>query len=322
MSAQRLPCAPVALFVYRRPDLLEKVLADLLANAQISETPLYIFSDAAPTAGDAAAVDRVRALCDDIDGIAELHLVYRARNLGCAGNVIDGVGRVLANHPAVIVLEDDVRVSPHFLGFMNRALACYRDRKDVFSVSGFSMPAEVLGLPDGYPFDVYLSRRNASHGWATWRDPWKQVDWQVQDYWRFRWNWWRRRRFNRGGNDLSWMLDAQMAGDIDSWAIRFSYAHFLHDAYAVFPVRSYTSHIGNDGSGTHVREGAGYPIDRGLAKAEPELPRDLQPDPQVLRLLRRVHSERGLSAWLGAVPGVRRTIRRLKRHFGIKRPLL
>lgn len=313
---------PIALFVYNRPDFLRDLLTDLMQNPEMASTTLYVFSDGPRNPRDIEAVERVRAICRRIGEAVDLRLVFRKRNVGCAENVIDGVSQVLEDHPAVIVLEDDLRVSPYFLAYMTRALTSYRERSDIFSVSGFSPPPGRLGIGDVSRNDVYLSRRNASCGWGTWRDRWQRVDWDVSDYRQFRWDWRQRRQFNRGGNDLSWLLDAQMRGDIDSWAIRFSYAHFRHRAYSVFPVWSYVNHVGDDGSGTHVRAGDCYRVDLRMAKAVPGLPLRLEPDEVVLQGLRAFYSEKGLSAWLGAVPGMRRAVRRFKRRFGIRGRLL
>ena len=48
------------------------------------------------------------------------------------------------------------------------------------------------------------------------------------------------------------MLDAQLEGRIDSWAVRFTLHHFLHGLVSLTPVRSYVQNIGMDGSGTHT----------------------------------------------------------------------
>jgi len=47
------------------------------------------------------------------------------------------------------------------------------------------------------------------------------------------------------------MLKSQMKGKIDSWAIRWAYAHFKNDAYCVFPDHSRIKNIGTDSTGTH-----------------------------------------------------------------------
>ena len=314
--------AAVAYFAFARPQQTAASLAALMANVGAEDAPLYVFADGARTVADASQVAEVRAILAGATGFKSVHWTCREGNLGCARSVIEGVSEVLRQHLSVIVIEDDIVTAPYFLQYMNRSLACYRSRPDILSVSAFAPPPERFGLPLRYEHDVYLSRRNSSWGWGTWRDRWLQVDWQVRDYPVFRRASKRRRAFNQGGNDLSPMLDAQMKGRIDSWSIRFSYAHFVRQAYSLCPRYSYVDHTGDDGSGTHVRKGSGYRIDLSRALTRPRLPTGLQPDPAVLEALRRYHSEHWLAAMLGAIPGVRTLVRGVKDRLGIKGRLL
>ena len=312
---------PVALFTYNRPRHLSRLVESLRRNPEAPETRLFIFSDGPKNPVDSREVEAVRRFARQINGFAGVELVEREHNLGCAASVIDGVSRVLAHHDRLIVVEDDLRLSSRFLAYMNAALDRYQARRDIFSVSAFAPLPDRIGMPQHYRADVYLSRRNASWGWGTWADRWCQVDWDVRDYPIFCRDRRRRRAFDLGGNDLSLMLDAQMAGRIDSWAVRFSYAHFISRAYSVCPRWSYTDHTGDDGSGTHVPDGGGCRSDLSLARAKPHLPPDLQPDAAVLEALRCYYSEHWLSAALGTVPGVRPLVRRVKNWFGISKLL-
>jgi hypothetical protein len=163
-------------------------------------------------------------------------------------------------------MEDDLVTSPDFLAYLAAALEKYEKEPSVFSVTGFQFPIRV---PAAYPFDAYFSYRANSWGWATWRNRWEKADWSVSDYGAFRRNRADRRMFNRGGDDLSFMLDRQMRGEIDSWAIRWAYAHFRQDAYCLFPVKSRVRNIGFDGSGTHCEpfEGVNAALNDGEASS-------------------------------------------------------
>lgn len=314
--------APVALFVYRRLEHTRRVINDLLAMPEAAASTLYIFSDAAALPEDQAGVAEVRRLCRGLSGFAQVWVIERDNNLGCAANVIEGVSQVLAEHDRVVAVEDDLCLSPFFLSYLNRALDCYLVRKDIFSVSAFSPSPEDIGIPSAYREDVYLSHRNASTGWATWADRWTQVDWDVTDYPQLRRDRGRRRAFELGGSDLLSMLDEQMAGQIDSWAIRFSYAHFAHKAYSLCPRLSYVDHAGDDGSGTHVARGGYCRVDVSRALSKPRLPPELQPEPAVLDALQRHNSEHWAPLLLGRLPGVRSFVKGVKRWLGISGRLL
>jgi len=77
------------------------------------------------------------------------------------------------------------------------------------------------------------------------------VDWEVANYPLFKKEKELRSRFNRGGRDMANMLDNQMKGMIDSWAIRWCYAQSKLDMLTVYPVVSRIKNIGLDGTGIH-----------------------------------------------------------------------
>ena len=60
------------------------------------------------------------------------------------------------------------------------------------------------------------------------------------------------REFNfDGGYDYLAMLDSQVRGKNDSWAIRWYASAFLNNKLTLYPGKSLVLNIGNDGSGTH-----------------------------------------------------------------------
>ncbi len=159
--------APVALFAYRRPQHLEQTIEALRANPEARETALYVFSDAPKDASAAAGVEQVRGLLGRINGFASVQCLLRAENFGLARNITNGVSEVLGLHDTVIVVEDDIVVSPFFLRFMNDALSCYRDEARVGNISGYCYPVA------GSAPEAYFIRGADCWGWATWRDRWQ-----------------------------------------------------------------------------------------------------------------------------------------------------
>ena len=65
------------------------------------------------------------------------------------------------------------------------------------------------------------------------------------------------------------MLEDQIAGRNDSWAVRWCASAFLADRLTLYPGRSLVRNIGNDGSGTHG--GATDRFDGDLAQQAPDL---------------------------------------------------
>lgn len=274
--------APVVLFVYNRPEHTKKVLESLSENLLAKETDLYVFSDAAKSEKGQEKVDEVRALIRKTDwrkNFQKVTVVEAAENKGLANSIIGGVSSVLKDYGKVIVLEDDLILSPYFLQYMNGALDFYKDDPKIWSVSGYSSPMKSLRR---YPHDVFYSYRGCSWGWATWEDRWEKTDWEVSDYDRFLQDKGWQKQFNRGGSDLTGMLGLQMEGKINSWAVRWVFAQSNLDMYTVYPKHSYLLNDGCDGSGTHVGNTAEYSTSIGEGASVCKFER-LDVDPKIAR---------------------------------------
>ena len=245
--------APIVLFVYNRLWHTEQTVAALKENELSLESDLYIFSDGPKVAGD-ENVKIVREYIKTISGFKSISIIERENNLGLANSIISGVTEIINEFGRIIVLEDDLITSRYFLKFMNEALQFFNNKKDIFSISGFTYPAMIMKIPENYDYDIYLSHRFGSWGWGSWKDRWDKVDWEVKDYNKFKSSKKMQDRFNCGGSDLSNMLTSQMEGDIDSWAIRFDYSHFINNCYNVRPCKSLVNNIGFDNSGVHCGE--------------------------------------------------------------------
>lgn len=177
-----------------------------------------------------------------------LEIIEATSNQGLANSVISGTTKIIRKYGKVITVEDDLLLSKYFLEYMNTALDTYENEKRVWSIGSHSAK---LPFMKRYKYDVFFCHRASSWGWGTWLDRWEKVDWSVVDYDRFKLNIKERRRFNLGGDDMSSLLDRQMCGLKDSWAIRWCYAQYKNNSYCVRPIEPLIINIGQDGSGTH-----------------------------------------------------------------------
>ena len=280
--------APICLFVHAREALTRQTVASLLTNRLAADSELHGFCDG-PRPGQESRVREVREYVRSITGFARVVLHEQAVNLGLSRSIIGGVSEMLKTHDRVIVLEDDLRLSAGFLDFMNQALQAYATDPRVMSVSGYAFP---IRHAHEQAHDAVFGLRASSWGWATWRDRWQAIDWEVSDYARFRRNPVRRFRFNRGGSDLSRMLDRQMAGKINSWAIRFCYHQYRHGLVDVFPVRSLVENIGFGAGAEHCQQDVrGWTSElMDPSRTRFRLPTEVRTDPAVLRQFRSFNS--------------------------------
>lgn len=238
----------IVIFVYNRPEHTEQTLTNLEKNISSDKYNVYIFSDGPKSHKDYEEVTKVREIINKRYNFKNIKVIERKKNMGLANSVIEGVTEVLNLYDSVIVLEDDLITSKYFLEFMNECLHKYRSNQTIWSISGFTPK---LNIPEDYSDDIYLSRRAISWGWATWKDRWNEIDWDIKDYSTFINNRSSVKKFNLGGNDMTYMLKDQMEGRINSWAIRWGYNQFIQQKYTIVPVASLVQNIGLDFSGTH-----------------------------------------------------------------------
>jgi len=316
--------APVALFTYKRPEHTKATLMSLARNTLAQDTLVHIFCDGPKTESDQAAVEEVRKIAKEATGFASVRVIQRDQNLGLASSIISGVTEVLGAHDNIIVLEDDLVSSRHFLAYMNAALENYRNDSRVFSVTGHTFPDKYLRIPPDYPFDTYAGFRCSSWSWGTWRDRWQRVDWKMKYFEQFSGDPEEQQQFNRGGSDMTTLLRLQHAGRIDSWAIRFCYAHHANEMRCIYPTKTLIRNIGLDNSGTHSK-----PERRFFHSSLDEtwLPRKFCPgdylEPRITASFLSVFEQPEPSSWekaarkgrslvLGAYHGARRILVRLR----------
>lgn len=244
--SEALVHAPVALFAYARQDHLRLTVESLLHNPECSSTPLYVFCDGPRNAGAKEQTDAVRAYVDTIQGFASVTRIYRDSNRGLAQSIITGVGEVVARHGCVIVMEDDLVVSPHFLAYMNQGLQIYRDEQQVASIHGYSYPVEEA-LPE-----TFFLRGADCWGWATWARAWQHFEPDGQKLLSALRAQKLTRAFDMGGAyPFTRMLSNQIKGKNNSWAVRWHASCFLANMLTLYPGKSLVNNIGMDGSGTH-----------------------------------------------------------------------
>lgn len=266
--------APIVLFVYKRLSHTRETLEAINRNHLADESELFIFSDAASTDENQKAVADVRSYIKDFSqnsNFKQVHIMNAEEHKGLSRSIISGVTQVINRFGKVIVLEDDIVTAHGFLKYMNQALDFYEENEMIWSISGCAFPLKAL---DDYSYDVYLNYRTSSWSWASWKNRWDRMDWDVSDFAEFKKDKKRIKEFCKGGEDLFQMLCRQMNGEIDSWAIRWCYQQYKEGMFTIYPRESFIVNIGFDGSGTHGKaayEFASLRIERDYEFVHPEL---------------------------------------------------
>ncbi len=238
--------APVIVFAYNRPAHLNSCLKTLEMNPLSNLTHVTVFIDGAKNQSDESKVSESFKVAQKQWKFASMTIMPRAINIGLSKSVIHGVSETLKHHETVIVLEDDLYLDENFLEFMNHGLFVYKETKNVASIHGFK---------HNFPFSMnqaFFLRGADCWGWATWRDRWEQVEWDGPTLLSKITNLREKLSLNFFySTNYVKMLEAQISGKIDSWAVRWHISMFLQNRVTLYPNTSLVLNTGTDGSGTH-----------------------------------------------------------------------
>lgn len=219
-------------------------MESLLQNAEAKDSDLFIFSDGPKNEKTVRGVADNREYIHTVTGFKTVTIVEREKNWGLANSLIAGITDVINKYGRVIVVEDDLILSPYFLKFMNDGLEKYKDDDRVGTITGFVPPIEEK-LPETF-FLTYFQ----CWGWATWKRAWDLLETDARPLLkglRFK-----RKKFDVGGGVCNYgNLYCQKVGLVDSWYLRYYASLFLKGKLSLYPGRSVATNEGLDGSGTH-----------------------------------------------------------------------
>lgn len=233
--------APIAFFPYKRKDLSELTINHLLKNKLAKDTDLIIFADGPKTEKDVEKVENVRHYLKTISGFKSIELNFSEKNKGLANSIIKGVNSVLDKYGKVIVIEDDIVVNENFLEFMNLALEKYQNNEKVCCINGYQFPLKKTNhLPD-----TFFLKGAECWGWGTWQRAWQDVEWdgkkllkeiRAKDL---------QKEIDFNNNyPFVKMLEDQINGRNNSWAIRWYISSFLKNRLCLYPKKTLVQNIG------------------------------------------------------------------------------
>lgn len=247
--------APIALFVYNRPDHTRRTISHLQKNLLAEDSRLFIFSDGAKTVSDQEKVNEVRALIKEIDGFKNVKIFESVENQGLANAIIAGVSQLVKEYGKVIVFEDDLLSSPFTLRYFNDALQRYFYDEKVMHIGAYMYPLKDKNLPQ-----TFFYRAATSWGWATWSRAWKNFNPDIDDL-MSQFDKPQIKAFSIEGTMNFWkQMKEFKSGKNNSWAIRWYASIFLKGGLTLNPSKSLIHNIGHDGSGVHSNKEAVYQV--------------------------------------------------------------
>ena len=242
---------PVAVFTYNRPEHTNRALDALSKCSDIDACEFYFFSDGPRTDAARQDVEATRSILRKWAKLLEAKIIEQPSNLGLAKSIVAGVSDLCERYGRVIVVEDDLIVSPDFLHFMIQSLDHYQDESRVMQIGGFT-----ISPPDGLTNDAFLLPVTTTWGWATWQRAWQSFAWEPKDLdLAKKDHQWRELFDLHGAGSFSGMLEDRLAGRNDSWGILWWYAVSRSNGLVLYPSRSLVWNGGFDGSGIHCGSG-------------------------------------------------------------------
>lgn len=242
--------SPIVLFVYNRPKHTRAVLEGISNNQLSGQSELFIYCDGPKTGAsdeDIQNIAEVRSIIREKAWCGKVHFIESLVNKGLAESLIGGITEVLDKYDKVIVLEDDIQLSPMAFNFLNAALDDYARNPAVMSVSAYMYPVHSTKLPE-----FFFLRMDSCWGWATWKRAWQKFQPDSSHLLETIIQSGEKEDFNLIAKSFYIkMLEDEKRKIIDSWAIRWYASIFVNKGLCLYPRLSYANNIGMDGSGTH-----------------------------------------------------------------------
>lgn len=219
----------IVISAFDRPRSLERLLGHLSKGIFSSpDIPLVISIDGG---GD----DEVLKLATEFEwshGAKEV--IHHSTNLGLKEHIIS-CGDLTSRFGQVIVLEDDLGISPFFYEFALKSIATYADSEEVAGISLYAYKVSENGFDDFLPIDdgkdVYLMQIASS-----WGQIWTESQWSGFRSWM------------GSGGDMDKLTPDYLDGWSDrSWKKLFIKYLIQKDKWFVFPRVSLTTNYEDAG---------------------------------------------------------------------------
>lgn len=228
-----------------------------MSNPLFEESDVFVFADGSKddaTETDISKICEVRKLFEPLSNKPNVTLRFSEKNRGLTTSIVSGITEIINQYEKVIVVEDDLELSPGFLKYMNDALNLYENEERVMHIGGYMVPHN-KNLPE-----TFFLRAPTIWGWGTWKRAWSrfEVDAGVL----------LKQLEEKFGKNFSYDLDVNgtynytkqlndiATGKLDTWDIQWAASIYLQQGLCLHPNNSLSRNNGFDGSGVHC-----YPSD-------------------------------------------------------------
>lgn len=174
-----MPNIAIVVVAYNRVDSVNKLLNSLL-NAYYSQPVTLIISI------DKSETDAVERIGDEFEWpYGEKIVVKHAENIGLRRHILS-IGDYTKQYDGVVVLEDDLEVSPSFYNYALEAVEKYQDDERIAGISLFNFPLNLQislpFIPERNEYDAFLFQNAQSWGQVWMTKSWLQfIKWYERN---------------------------------------------------------------------------------------------------------------------------------------------
>lgn len=239
---------PVALFIFKRPELTQKVL-NAIRQAQPKQLLVVADGPRRSNQGEEELCIQTRKVIEQVDWPCEVLKNYANENMGLKLRFATGLDWVFSLVEEAIILEDDCLPHHDFFRFCEEMLDRYRDDERIGQICGSNFQFGWRRSEYSYYFSLY----NHVWGWASWKRAWKDYDPNL--------SLWPTVKKNKWLYDLlgDQRLVRYWAGRFDriyenrqnTWDHQWVFTGWINGRLSVIPSVNLVSNLGYDTLGVH-----------------------------------------------------------------------
>lgn len=172
----------VAIISYNRPHYFRQLIESLEKQTTLEETDFHLFQDGAKTPVDRSLINQCMTIFNS-STLPNITITKRGKNVSIAINQFEAVEEMTSKYDWIMVIEDDVILSPDYLRLIRILIEQYGNRPEVFGVSlNFLRRCNSKAIEK----NLYRVRYSKEHWWAECfsSQKWKKVKPYFLEYYK------------------------------------------------------------------------------------------------------------------------------------------
>lgn len=241
------PDIPVLLISFNRP----KLTKGAIENIRKLKPLLLFFSVDGPRPSnleDVKNVEATKVLVEEIDWHCEVRTLFGEENYGSGEWPYKSITWALNQCENILIVEDDVRISPDFYRAAQDLVPRYKDNEKIFAICASNISKN---SKQGYYFTKYFS----GWGWITWSNKWQKYSYNLVDNKKFQFfNLLKQNNFNIVIT-LYFYINFFLIkmNKLQSWDYQVNYMIFKYKMYNVKFYQNLSINVGIGKDATHTK---------------------------------------------------------------------